>query len=105
MRHLVAEGAHVTATDPKGMDSFRAFEPELAAKISLVDDPLAAVDGAEALIVATEWPDFGEVSLSEVKKRLVAPLVFDGRNLLDPATMKEMGFTYHCIGRNSVAKL
>ena len=104
VRHLVAEGAHVTATDPKGMDSFRSFEPELAAKISLVDDPLEAVDGAEALIVATEWPEFGEVSLSEVKKRLIAPLVFDGRNLLDPATMKEMGYTYHCIGRNSVAK-
>jgi UDPglucose 6-dehydrogenase len=52
--------------------------------------------------VATEWPEFSEVSLAEVKKRLIAPLVFDGRNLLDPATMKEMGFTYHCIGRNQI---
>ena len=84
------------------MDSFRAFEPDLAMKITLVDDPLEAVDGAEALIVATEWPEFSEVSLAEVKKRLIAPLVFDGRNLLDPATMKEMGFTYHCIGRNQI---
>ncbi|MFN0126195.1 MAG: UDP-glucose dehydrogenase family protein [Verrucomicrobiales bacterium] len=104
VRNLVSEGAQVTATDPKGMESFRTFEPDLAAKITLVDDPLIAVDGAEALIVATEWPEFGEVSLTEVKKRLVAPLVFDGRNLLDPLTMKELGFTYHCIGRNSVAK-
>lgn len=104
VRNLVSEGAQVTATDPKGMESFRTFEPDLAAKIRLVDDPLSAVDGAEALIVATEWPEFGEVSLTEVKKRLIAPLVFDGRNLLDPLTMKELGFTYHCIGRNSVAK-
>ena len=102
IRLLVAEGAQVVATDPKGMDSFRAFEPDLAMKITLVDDPLEAVDGAEALIVATEWPEFSEVSLAEVKKRLIAPLVFDGRNLLDPATMKEMGFTYHCIGRNQI---
>lgn len=104
VRQLVAEGAHVTATDPKGMESFRAFEPELAAKISLVDHPLAAVDGAEALVIATEWPDFAEVDLTEVKRRLIAPLVFDGRNLLDPSTMHELGFSYHCIGRNSVAK-
>ena len=104
VRHLVAEGALVTATDPKGMESFRAFEPELASKIRLADGPLEALEGAEALVIATEWPEFGEVNLSEVKNRLIAPLVFDGRNLLDPSTMRELGFTYHCIGRNSVAK-
>jgi UDPglucose 6-dehydrogenase len=104
VRHLVAEGAQVTASDPKGLETFRTFEPDLAAKITLVEDPLEAVDGAEALVIATEWPDFAEVSLAEVKKRLIAPLIFDGRNLLDPWTMKDMGFTYHCIGRNSVAK-
>ncbi len=104
VRNLVHEGANVVATDPKGMDSFRTFEPELSSKVSLVDDPLEAVDGAEALIVATEWPEFGELDLKEVKNRMIAPLVFDGRNLLDPWAMKELGFTYHCIGRNSVAK-
>lgn len=104
VRQLVSEGARVTATDPKGMESFREFEPELAGKIALVDDPLAAVEGAEALVIATEWPDFAEVDLTEVKKRLIAPLVFDGRNLLDPWTMKELGFQYHCIGRNSAAR-
>jgi UDPglucose 6-dehydrogenase len=104
VRRLVAEGALVTATDPKGMDSFRAMEPELAARIKLVDDPLAAVDGAEALIIATEWPEYAEVDLAEVKQRLIAPMVFDGRNLLDPAAMKEQGFHYHCIGRNSLGR-
>lgn len=105
VRKLVAEGAKVAATDPKGMDNLKEFEPELAAKITLVDDPLEAVDGAEALIVATEWPEFAEVDLNEVKKRLISPLVFDGRNLFDPRSLKALGFQYHCIGRNHVATL
>ena len=67
VRRLVAEGASVTATDPKGMDAFRTLEPELASRIKLVDDPLDAVNGAEALIIATEWPEYAEVDLAEVK--------------------------------------
>ena len=94
---LVAEGAHVTAYDPKGMEN--AKELPLAAKIKFADSALAAVEGAEALIVATEWPEFRQQDFAEVKKRMLAPLVFDGRNVLDPPTMKELGFNYRGIGR------
>jgi len=95
---LVKEGAHVSAYDPKGMEKAREFKL-LAEGVKLADSPLEAVDGAEALILATEWKDFGNVDLLEVKKRMHTPMVFDGRNLFDPETMKELGFTYRGIGR------
>lgn len=89
---LVAEGAHVTAYDPKAMDNAKGTA--LADKIKFVDSAMEAVDGAEALIIATEWPEFKHQDFADVKQRMLAPMVFDGRNLLDPATMQELGFTY-----------
>ena len=95
---LVREGAHVTAYDPKGMDKVREFKL-LPDCVTLVDTPMDAIEGAEALILATEWKDFANVDLPEVKKRMHTPLIFDGRNLFAPETMREMGFTYKGIGR------
>jgi UDPglucose 6-dehydrogenase len=94
---LVAEGAHVTAYDPKATENARTLP--LADKIRFADSALQAADDAEALIIATEWPEFAQQDFAEVKARMVAPLIFDGRNLLDPATMKELGFDYRGIGR------
>ena len=94
---LVAEGAHVTAYDPKAMDNARTLP--LAGKIKFASDALEATNGAEALIIATEWPEFRQLDFAEVKKRMLAPMVFDGRNLLDPPTMHELGFNYCGIGR------
>jgi len=94
---LVAEGAHVTAYDPKGMENAKNLP--LAGKIKFADSAMEAVDGAEALVIATEWPEFAHQNFAEVKQHMVAPLIFDGRNLLDPATMYSMGFTYRGIGR------
>ena len=95
---LVREGAHVTAYDPKGMEKVREFKviPE---SVKLASSPLEAVQGAEALILATEWKEFANVDLAEVKKHMQTPLIFDGRNLFDPGLMRELGFTYHDIGR------
>jgi UDPglucose 6-dehydrogenase len=94
---LVEEGAQVVAYDPKGAEHLPGLE--IGSKIKLASSALEAVDGAEALIIATEWPEFAEVDFKEVKRLMVAPLVFDGRNLLDPTTMKELGFVYRGIGR------
>jgi UDPglucose 6-dehydrogenase len=94
---LVDEGAQVVAYDPKGAEHITALE--IGSKITLANSALEACDGAEALIIATEWPEFAEVDFTEVKRRMVAPLVFDGRNLLDPVTMKELGIIYRGIGR------
>jgi UDPglucose 6-dehydrogenase len=94
---LTREGAHVTAYDPKAMENTRGLP--VAEKITFAESALEATDGAEALIIATEWPEFRHQDFAEVKKRMLAPLIFDGRNLLDPVTMKEFGFTYRGIGR------
>ncbi len=96
---FIKEGAVVTAYDPKGME--RARELKLIEGAKLVDSAMEAVEGAELLVLATEWPEFANADLAEVKSKMHTPMVFDGRNLFDPKTMTEMGFTYHSIGRPS----
>ena len=98
VRQLVAEGAIVTAYDPKGMEKAREFNL-ISDKVKLVSSPLDAVEGAEALVLATEWKEFARQDFAEVKRRMHTPLVFDGRNLFKPDTMREMGFVYCGVGR------
>jgi UDPglucose 6-dehydrogenase len=96
---LVAEGAHVTAYDPKGAEKAVEWNLIDSSKVKLAKTPLEAVEGAEALLLATEWKEFANVDLGEVKKRMHTPFVFDGRNLFDPQTMADLGFDYHAVGR------
>ena len=97
---MLREGAHVTVYDPKGMEKARELKAIADAKFAA--SALEAVDGAEALIIATEWNEFANVDLTALKKRMTTPIVFDGRNLLNPDTMGELGFHYHSIGRASI---
>lgn len=97
---MLREGAHVVAYDPKGME--KAREVKAIADAQLVTCALEAVDGAEALVIATEWSEFANVDLALVKEKMTTPIVFDGRNLFDPETMAQLGFRYHSIGRGSV---
>jgi UDPglucose 6-dehydrogenase len=98
VNRLVAEGAIVTAYDPKGME--KALEYKLLPpSVKLVASPLEAVEGAEALLLATEWKEFARQDFAAIKGRMHTPLVFDGRNLLNPRTMREMGFVYYGVGR------
>ena len=94
---LIREGAHVSAYDPKGNDKVR--ELELCPGVRLADSALNAVRDAEALVLATEWPDFAAVDFAEVHRQMHTPIVFDGRNLLDANTMSNLGFQYYSIGR------
>jgi UDPglucose 6-dehydrogenase len=97
IERLVAEGAEVTAYDPHAMEKARQLP--IASKIRLAGSPMEAAEGAEALIIATEWPDFADVDFHELRQRMRTPLVFDGRNLLDPRTMERHGFEYRGVGR------
>jgi len=97
---LLREGAHVIAYDPKGMQKARAIKAIAEAEFAL--SALGAVNDAEALIIATEWNEFANVDLTVVKAKMRTPIVFDGRNLLDPETMGRLGFHYYSIGRSSV---
>ncbi len=89
-------GATVSAYDPVAMDNAirnSKFSFELA------KNPMAAVVGADALILATEWNEFRAPDFSSLKKQLKSPVVFDGRNIYDPLKMKKLGFKYYSIGR------
>jgi len=99
INRLVAEGARVSAYDPKGAEKAVEWKLIDPAKVRIVSTPLEAVDGAEALLLATEWSEFAAQDLEEVRKRMHTPLVFDGRNLFDPQTMSDLGFEYHAVGR------
>jgi len=99
VERLVAEGAEVVAYDPKGME--RVAELPVGAKIRLAASPEEAAVGAEALVIATEWPEFARVDFRKVRDSMLSPLLFDGRNLLDPVTMRKHGFEYHGIGRGT----
>ena len=94
---LLREGAHVVAYDPKGMQKAQAIKA--IADAEFASSALEAVSDAEALVIATEWNEFANVDLTLVKEKMRTPIVFDGRNLLDPETMRRLGFHYHSIGR------
>jgi UDPglucose 6-dehydrogenase len=96
---MLRDGAHVVAYDPKGMDKARNIKA--IAGVHLATSALESVDGAEALVIATEWSEFANIDLAVVKERMRTPIVFDGRNLFDPQTMAQLGFRYHSIGRAS----
>ena len=67
--------------------------------VEIVDDQYGVCDGAQALLVVTEWNQFRNPDFDRIKSLLTAPLLFDGRNLYSPAAMGSRGFAYFCIGR------
>src|SRR5712671_4381995 len=97
---MLREGAQVVAYDPKGME--KAREVQAIADARLVPSAMQAIEGAEALVIATEWSEFANIDLAVLKEKMTTPIVFDGRNLFDPSTMAKMGFRYHSVGRAAV---
>ena len=94
VQQLIAEGAEIRAYDPKAMDKARALVPEAI----MVDKPEDVADGADALLVLTEWTEFKSLPWAVIKKKMLSPLLFDGRNLLKREEMRAAGFTYTGIG-------
>ncbi len=103
---LVADGAEVRAFDPIAIENTREYfatqNPTLQNQIQFVENQYDVLDGADALILVTEWKPFRSPDFDEVKARLKAPLIIDGRNQYDPGQMKALGIRYSCIGRASV---
>jgi UDPglucose 6-dehydrogenase len=97
VRDLVAEGAIVSVYDPKGLEKFT--RTDLGAKTVPFSDPLKAVRGADALVLATEWSEFRDADFTLVKELMRTPIIFDGRNHLDRDMLVEMGFDYCGFGR------
>src|SRR6266704_3146817 len=100
VEQLLREGAHVIAYDPKGMHKARAIKA--IADTKFASSAIEAISDAEALVIATDWNEFANVDLAVLREKMRTPIVFDGRNLLDPETMRQFGFHYYSIGRASV---
>lgn len=96
--HLLERGAAIVAFDPVANNQAGKILGEHQG-LSYRDDPYEVLEGADALVLLTEWPLFRRPDFERMKRLLKTPVVFDGRNQYNPATMKQAGFTYHCVGR------
>ena len=90
---LLAEGAHVSAWDPVADGAVHLDDVEIA------ESALAALEGADAAVLVTEWPELREVDWEEAGRRMRGKVLVDGRNMLDPAELRALGFAYEGIGR------
>jgi UDPglucose 6-dehydrogenase len=90
----------VRAYDPAaGTEARKLFTDN--AKVEIVSTAVAALEGADALAVITEWQEFRSPDFAALKAKLKTPAIFDGRNLYDPAVLKRLGFEYYAIGRRT----
>ena len=95
---LLARGAKINAYDPVAThEAQRIFGDE--PRISYAQTPMAALDGADVLAIVTEWKEFRAPDFDAIKAKLKTPVIFDGRNLYDPATPRRAGLEYFAIGR------
>jgi UDPglucose 6-dehydrogenase len=94
-QRLLKDGATLRVHDPKAMDKAKSLLPN----VTYVDDMNAVADGCDALVIATEWDEFKQLDLARAKKGLTHPILFDGRNLFDPAEMEKLGWIYKSVGR------
>jgi len=110
-RELVSRGATLRTHDPVSMDEARrALESDLADipggidKISFHTGQMETLDGADALVIVTEWKVFRSPDFEQIKRRLKTPVIFDGRNLYEPEAMAQAGIEYHAIGRSAAKR-
>jgi UDPglucose 6-dehydrogenase len=95
VQQMVAEGAIVCAYDPKAMEKARPLVPGVV----MAETAEQVAESADAVLILTEWNEFRTLPWAAMKKAMLSPLLFDGRNLLDAAAMRDLGFTYTSVGR------
>ena len=93
---LLAKGASVSAYDPKAMDHAKSVLPK---SVRWARNGYDALEGADALLLATEWNEFREPDFSKMKSLMRRACIFDGRNIYNPKTVKALGFEYVGVGR------
>jgi len=101
LEQLWENGAKFKAYDPEAMHETQRIYGQRD-DLELVDSPETAIEGVDALIVMTEWNVFRSPDFSELKQKMKAPVIFDGRNIYNPQILREFGFTYHSIGRQVI---
>ena len=96
---LVESGAKVVAFDPEASENVKAL---IGDKIEYAKDQYSSLDGADALLIATEWSMFRTPDFDKMKSLLKQPIIFDGRNIYEIEQMKGLGFYYSSMGRATV---
>ncbi len=96
---LLAEGARLRLHDPRAIAASKAVLPEDGRRVVYCDDAYSTAQHAHGLLLLTEWPDYRSLDLQRLRDAMDVPVVVDGRNLFDPATMSKLGFEYLSIGR------
>lgn len=97
LQMLLQRGAHVTAYDPAAMQNAAKVIPDAR----YAPDPYSAVEGVDALLIATPWNEFKQADLRRVRELMRTPIILDGRNLYDPDEVRQLGFTYVGVGRGT----
>lgn len=100
INELIARGASIRAFDPEAFKQAQIYLKHEVSTLEYAVDQYEAVRGTDAMILVTEWKQFRQPDFSTMKKIMKHSVIFDGRNQYDPAKMRDMGFEYHCIGRN-----
>jgi UDPglucose 6-dehydrogenase len=96
VQSLLQEGCRITAYDPAAMGR---TQEAMSSEIKFASSAYEAAQGADALLILTEWEEFASLDLDRLSKELKYPIVIDGRNLYDPDVMASHGFTYYSVGR------
>jgi UDPglucose 6-dehydrogenase len=99
IEHLLEAGAHIKVFDPEAMDNVKKQKNY---PIEFCNGQYEAIDGADALLICTEWGEFRNPDFARMSSLLKGNVIFDGRNLYETAKMRELGFYYHSIGREVV---
>jgi len=99
MIHLMQnEGAIIRAYDPQAMENARA----VLKKVTLCEGPYQVAEGADAIILATEWNEFKQLDFGRIKTSMRGNIILDGRNLWDSETLRSLGFDYYGMGRGTI---
>ena len=107
IEQLTKLGAQVVAFDPIAMVEAKKHIGDNAAitsNLSYAESAMQALEGADALAIATEWKTFRSPDFTAISSKMKQPIIFDGRNLYEPETMRAAGFEYYPIGREQVGK-
>jgi UDPglucose 6-dehydrogenase len=97
---MLAAGVKLRVHDPEAMPNVRAIYGD---KLAYSDRPYGALEGADGLVIVTEWQQFRHPDFELMRRLMAEPVIFDGRNLYEPRLLAEAGFVYHSIGRQAVA--
>jgi UDPglucose 6-dehydrogenase len=99
VKALLDEEAVVCLYDPRAADNMKQIFPDKLPQVQYISSPYEAADGANALLIVTEWDEFKALDLNKIKGKMSNPIIVDGRNLFDPEKVRGLGFEYYSIGR------